>query len=344
MTASAPFQSAEASEARRGFWPALCGLLAITAIGVSGYVLVEGMSFSDALFMTVITLSTVGYSEVQPLSPAGRLFTIGLIVSGGAMAIYLVSQLARAVLALDLRELFARQDMKKRIDELRDHVILCGFGRFGRFVADELVRAGEQLAVIEQDPARQPDLERSGLPYVLGSALGDDVLQLAGIARARAIVVGTGSDADNVFITLSARQLNPRVRIHARGESDAALSRLRLAGADQVVSSYHMGGLRMAMSILRPAVVDFLEISRPLIGEEIDLEEIAVSDGAALAGHSVAEIERTVARLRIVALKRGSAPLLLAPPGDERIAPGDHLVVIGARAGLENLARQCCAA
>jgi voltage-gated potassium channel len=248
------------------------------------------------------------------------------------------------VLAVDLRELFARQDMKKQIETLRDHVILCGYGRFGRFVADELVRAGEQLAVIEQDPARVPDLQRAGLLHVLGSALADDVLQLAGIAHARAIVVGTGSDADNVFITLSARQLNPRLRIHARGESDAALSRLRLAGADQVVSSYHMGGLRMAMSILRPAVVDFLEISHPLLGEEIDLEEIAVSDGAALAGHSVSEIERAVARLRIVALKRGGAPLLLAPAGEERIAAGDHLVVIGARAGLESLARQCAAA
>jgi len=154
-----------------------------------------------------------------------------------------------------------------------------------------------------------------------------------------AIVVGTASDSDNVFITLSAREKNPAIRIHARGESDGGLRRLRLAGADQALSAYHMGGLRIAASILRPSVVDFLEIAAPGRGEEVDLEEIRLSPGSPMVGAAIGMVEQRHDRLRIVALKRDGEPIRLVPPPGTEVRDGDHLVVIGARRSLEDLAQ-----
>jgi voltage-gated potassium channel len=228
--------------------------------------------------------------------------------------------------------------MDKQIAALADHVIVCGFGRMGHVVAEELARNGLALVIVENDPAREPALLETTYPYVIGSAASDDVLLRAGIRRARAIVVGTASDSDNVFITLSARELNPSVRIHARGESDTALRRLEQAGAHQAVSAYHMGGTRMANAILRPAVVDFLEISRPRYGEEVDLEEVRIAPGCALAGQSVRALEQRAPRLRIVGLKRGEARIELVPDENTQVFSGDLLVAIGDRASLAKIA------
>jgi voltage-gated potassium channel len=176
---------------------------------------------------------------------------------------------------------------------------------------------------------------------VLGSALSDDVLERAGIARARAIVIATPSDPDNVFITLSAREKSPGIRIHARGDSEPGLRRLRLAGADQVISAYQMGGMRVAASILRPSVVDFLEISTPGRGETIDLEEVRIDAGACVAGNSIESIERNHARVRVVAIKHARGAIELIPDSGTKLAAGDLLVVIGDRQSLERLAQQC---
>jgi len=229
--------------------------------------------------------------------------------------------------------------MDRKIAELRDHVIVCGFGRLGHVVAEEVSRNGVSLVIIENDPAREPSLHDSGYAYVIGSAVADDVLLRAGIQRARAIVVGTGSDSDNVFITLSARELNPSVRIHARGESDTALRRLEQAGAHQAVSAYHMGGTRLANAILRPAVVDFLEIAHSRYGEEVDLEEVRIAPGCALAGQSVRELEARAPRLRVVGLKRGEARIELVPDETTQVFSGDLLVAIGDRESLAKIAQ-----
>lgn len=313
-------------------------LLAITALGTSGYMWIEKLAFLDALYMTVITISTVGYGEVRPMQDAGRIFTIVLILSAATTAAYMFTQIAQALVETSLRQIFSRRAMEKRIAELANHVIVCGFGRMGHVVADELVRNGVALVIVEKDLMREPALRDSGHAYVLGSAVSDEVLLRAGIARARAIVVGTGSDSDNVFISLSARELNPSVRIHARGESDTALRRLEQAGAHQAVSAYHMGGTRMVNAILRPAVVDFLEISRPGYGDEIDLEEVRIAPGCALAGQSVRELEARVPRLRVVGLKRGEAPIELVPDETTQVFSGDLVVAIGDRGSLAKIA------
>jgi voltage-gated potassium channel len=309
----------------------------MTVIGAAGYMLIEHWSVLDAFYMSVITISTVGYGEVKPLSPGGRLFTIGLIVTGVGSAIYLFSVIGELIIEGSLREFLGKSAMNRKIHNLNEHVIVCGFGRFGRAVVEELTRKTVSIVVIEADHAKQADLDAAGVLHIAGSALEDSVLEEAGIGSARAIVVATGADADNVYITLSAREKNPKILIYARGDTDAGLRRLKLAGADQVVAAYQWAGLRIAASIQRPSVVDFLQLSVPG-REEVDLEEIRISRGSAAAGKTIAAVEHENPRLRIVALKRNDQQLEMIPASTTRIEPDDLLVAIGEAESLRRFA------
>jgi voltage-gated potassium channel len=321
----------------RRFLIAVVGILALVVVGAIGYWLIEGFSLIDSLYMSVITISTVGFAEVHPLSPAGRVFTMVLIVIGVGTAFYLLATAAELLIEGQLRDFLGATAMQRRIHQLEGHVIICGYGRFGRVVAEELLRHSVPIVVIDPNPALAPEFERAGMLHLTASALEDDVLEEAGVRTARAIVVATGSDADNVYITLSAREKSPRIGIHARGESESGLRRLRLAGADQIVSAYQRGGMRIAAQILRPAVVDFLELAMPGHGQEVDLEEIRVIANSPLIGKTIEAVERGAARLRVVALKRGTEPIALIPDSATVIQPGDHLVAIGDRLSLKQL-------
>src|SRR4029453_2208478 len=195
------------------------------------------------------------------------------------------------------------------------------------------------MVVIDADPDREEEIRRLGVPYVIGSAVADDVLERAGIGRARAIVVATPSDPDNVFIPLSAREKNPGIRIHARGETEAGLRRLELAGAHQALSAYHSGGVRMAATILRPRIVDFLELSMPGHHEEMALEEMRLAARCALESRTIADVEREWRRLRVVALKREREAIRIVPEPATSLAAGDLLIVIGEREALARLAQ-----
>jgi voltage-gated potassium channel len=293
--------------------------------------------------MTVTTLSTVGFGEVQPLSTAGRIFTMALIASGVGLTVYLVTVIAQLVFDGQLRRSFLRSAMQRRIDSLSGHIVVCGFGRFGRVVVEELVRAGRAVVVIERDGAFALELEALGVPYEIGSACTDEVLERAGVRRAQAIVAGTGSDAENVFITLTARELAPGLVILARGESEPAVRRLQRAGADHVTALFHAAGLRAAATLLQPTVVDFLELARPHQGEPIDLEEIRVRAGSPLAGQTLAAIEAGAPGVRVVALKRAGEAIRIVPDGAGAVGPEDHLVVIGDREPLQRLAARASA-
>jgi voltage-gated potassium channel len=310
----------------------------MTVVGAVGYILIEHMSVLDAFYMSVITISTVGFQEVKPLSPAGRLFTIGLIVTGVGSAIYLFTVIGELVVEGRLREFLGKSAMNRKIHSLQEHVIVCGFGRFGRAVVEELTRNAVPTVVIESDRAKQGDLETVGALHVMGSALEDSVLEDAGVSAARAIIVATGSDADNVYITLSAREKNTKILIYARGDSDAGLRRLKLAGADQVVAAYQWAGMRIAASILRPSVVDFLQLSVPGRESEVDLEEIRISRESPAAGKTIAAVERENPRLRIVAMKRNDQQLEMIPAPETQIEVDDLLVAIGESDSLKRLA------
>jgi voltage-gated potassium channel len=310
----------------------------MTIIGAAGYMLIEHWSVLDAFYMSLITISTVGYGEVRPLSPAGRVFTIVLIVTGVGSAIYLFTVIGELVVEGRLRDHFGKTAMNRKIHSLEGHVIVCGFGRFGRAVVEELTRNSVQTVVIESNSVVQADLGHIGALHVIGSALEDSVLMDAGIATARAIIVATGSDADNVYVTLSAREHNPKILIYARGDSDAGLRRLKLAGADQVVAAYQWAGLRIAASIVRPAVVDFLQLSMAGRESEVDLEEIRIVRDSKTVGMTIAEVERENPRLRIVALKREDNRLKMIPAPETTIKADDLLVVIGESESLKRLA------
>lgn len=319
---------------------ALSTLVILTACGTIGYVVLEDMSWADAVYLSVTTISTVGYGDIIPLTPLGRYFTIGLIVFGVGLALYTLSVIGGDILEGRLQNVFQRSSMMREIRKFRGHVIVCGFGRFGRVVVEELVRGNRQVVVIDTDPDLVANLDKSKVEYIIGSAADDEVLECAGIRNADALVVGISAEADAVFITLSARELSPQIRIHARGESETAGRRLRRAGADFVSSPYQMGGMRTAASILRPSVVDFLELSGPSHNEEIDLEEVRVGPGSELVGLEICEIERHGEKLRIIALKRLDEAIELVPSPNLRVGINDHLVVIGEREGLSGLARR----
>jgi len=292
---------------------AIAGITLLTALGTLGYIVIEGMSFLDALYMTVITISTVGYGEVKPLDQQGRVFTIALIVLGVGTAFYLFATMTEIIIEGQLRDYLGAKGMLRKIHRLKDHVIICGFGRFGRAVAEELLRHRVPMVIIDSNPQSAEDLIRLDIPHLIGDAMHDDVLEDAGIRSARALVAATASDADNVYITLAAREKNRAISIHARGEGDVGLRRLKLAGADQVISAYQYGGYRVASTIIRPSVVDFIELFTSGRGEEVDLEEIRIPENSRMVGKTVMGIEQAVGRLRIVALKRGEDPIKIIP-------------------------------
>ena len=319
---------------------ALSALALLTACGAAGFVALEDLSWPEAIYLSVVTMSTVGYGDLVPQTMAGRAFAVVLILFGVGFAFYLLSRIAGDIIEGRLRDFYHRGSIMRDIRKLRDHVIVCGFGRFGRVVVEELLRVGRSIVVIDSDPDLAPDLEKLGVGYIIGSATDDEILESAGISRADALVAGISGEAESVFITLSARELNPEIRIHARGESDTAVRRLRRAGANFVSSPYQMGGMRTAASILRPSVVDFLDLSLPNRDEEIDLEEIHVAAGSEIAGLEIAEVEKRCSRLRIIALKQLNQSIELVPAPSLEIRADDHLVVIGEREGLSALARR----
>lgn len=320
--------------------PAMGNLALLTVIGTAGFMAIESLPWDDALYLTVTTISTVGYGDLVPRTQSGRFFATGLIITGVGAALFLISVMAKEVFEGHLADLYERRTMTRKIGRLSDHIIVCGYGRLGCVVVDELRRADRDVVVIETNPDREKELHDSGIDYLIGSASTDEVLEAAGIDRAEALVVATSPEAEGVFITLTARELNADVRIYARGESESAVRRLRRAGANFVTSPYQMGGQRTAASILRPSVVDFLELSHARQHEEIDLEEIRTSPGSEIVGARVGELEASHPRLRIVALKHETGGFELVPGSDDAIAAGDHLVVIGERDQLDRLSRR----
>lgn len=322
---------------------ALAALVALTSLGTLGYVVIEGMEPIEALYMTIITLSTVGYGETRPLSDAGRLYTVGLIMLGIGTAFYAIGALTAFVIEGRLQEILEKRSMERTIASLRNHVIVCGFGRFGRSVSEHLRVVKSAVVVIDNDPSVERACTELGCTFILGSALEDSVLARAGIERAAAIVAAIASDSDNVFIALSAHEANPDIAIHARAETDAGIHRLRMSGASQVISPHRLGGQRVANAIVRPGVVEFLELSAPGDGAEVDLEEIVISAGSQLIDKKLADLKPMGMPLAVIAIKRGNERLKIRPAADEVLLEGDHVVVVGDHEVLGQLAEMATA-
>jgi voltage-gated potassium channel len=317
-------------------------ILIPTALMIGGtagyYLLEESYSLFDSLYMTVITLTTVGYEEVHSLSPRGRLFTIVLLLVGVLTFFYTVTELVRVVISGEVQQLLGRRRMERSLAGLTNHMIICGYGRMGRHVCQEFSRQGLPFVIIDRRPEVLRDFDVPHGIALEGEATSDEVLKRAGVERARALVTVAASDADNLFITLSARLLNDRLFIVARAEGELAEQKLHRAGANRVVTPYAIGGAKVAMAVLRPAVVDFIELATGTEHLDLQIEETLIQPGSQLAG-----VTLHASRLRqdlgviVVAIKKASGHLVANPPGDAVMEPGDTLIALGARQSLDRV-------
>ena len=314
----------------RGPRLAIALLTLIIAGGTIGYVLVEGWSAWDAFFMTVTTVATVGYREVHPLSFRGQVFTILLIFGGVGTAFYTVTLLATIVVEGGLHRRFEQRRFNRMLEQITDHFILCGYGRIGAIVADELHRQGVPFIVIERSAERlHPALERGWLGLA-ADASREDVLERAGIARARGLLAAVGTDAENVYTVLTARVMRPDLFIIARVESDDAEPKLRRAGADRVVSPYQIGANHIVQTALRPAVVDFVRLATSSEFLDLSMEQVKVSDRSPYAGKSLLDAGiRTKFGVIIVGIKHVRGEMEFNPAPEDVLQSGDELVVLG---------------
>jgi len=317
-------------------------LVMILCIGTSGYMLIEQGSFIDSLYMSVITITTVGYGEIIPLSSAGRLFTICLILVGVGFVLYLVGEVTESMVEGGLRKIMGRNNMEKKVAALKDHYIVCGFGRIGKVICKNLKENKFPFVIVESDPLEVQKIDELGYLALLGNASSDEMLLKAGIKEAKGLIAVVSSDAENVYIILSAKGLNPNLFIMARSSgADGSETKLLRAGADKVISPYFIGACRMAQLVVRPTVVDFLDLT--VHGGELGLrlEELRVSGDAALAGKRLMDSGlRKEYDLIVVAIKREGGEMQFNPKPETLILPGDILVVLGEHAHIAALEKQ----
>lgn len=316
----------------------LGALVLLVIAGTLGYRVAEGWSLFDALYMTVITITTVGFMEVHPLSQAGRAFTIFLALGGVFTAFYAASEIIRVVVSGEVRSVLGRQRMERSLAELRNHFIVCGFGRMGRLVCQEFSKLGLPFVLID----RQGELLRNfKIPHGIalhGDATSDEILRRAGVERARGLVTAAASDADNLYITMSARFLSEKLFIVARAEEEGAEKKLLRAGASRVVSPYAIGGQRVAQAVLRPNVMDFIELATRSEHLELQIEETPIEDGSSLAGRKLMDSRiRQDLGIILVAIKKPDGKMVFNPAPELVIEAGDLLISLGHRQQLDRL-------
>jgi len=316
--------------------------IALVAGGTLGYMALDHYSFMDALFMTVITLSSVGYGEVQPLDVAGEVFTILLIFVGLGTAAWLFTTIIEALVSEQTLLMLSRRRMGKRVDAMKDHYIISGYGRIGQQIATGYRQNQVPYVIIEQEQSRLEMLREADIPHVEGDAADDDVLKNAGIDRAAALIAVTPTDAINTFIVLSARGLRRDLYIVARADSLQNEGKLLRAGASKVVSPHILGGRWMAITAVNPAVTDFITAMTDADHTQFMLSEFAVTEAAACAGMTFAAANfKEKSGALVVALRSGVAvrSFIPNPPDERRLAIGDTLIAIGSPLQLTQLAK-----
>lgn len=313
-------------------------LLALVSLGVTGYMTIEGWSLLDALYMSIITLGTVGFKEVHDLSPYGKMFTICLIVFGVSVLGYIVGSLAQIMFEGQIQRIIGRKKVEKRIDSLKDHYIICGFGRIGQLICKEFAAKPIPFLVLEKHPEAHEKLHHEEYLHLRGDATEDETLLRAGIKRAKGLISVVTSDSENVYITLTARGLNPDLYILARSGEEGSEIKLRRAGANKVVSPYVIGGGRMAQAILRPNVVDFIEIATGREHLELQMEELLIPPLSAFVGENlISSGFRKETGTIIVGIKKGNGKMVFNPESHSKMEAGDTLIVLGHPAAIQKL-------
>ncbi len=313
-------------------------LIITIGLGTLGYALIEGWHPFDALYMTVITLATVGFQEVHPLSGHGRVFTVLLIIFGAGTIAYAIGSLLQFMVEGQLQTILGRKKMAKQIDKLQSHYIICGYGRIGTLVSSEFRARPVPFVVVERDPELCQRLSEEGIPFVQGDATDDEALIEAGIQRARGLITAVDSETANVYITLTARGLNPDLFILARCGEEGTEKKLIRAGASKVISPYKIGASRMAWAMLRPSVVDFIDIAVGNQNLELQLEEIRVAPGSTLVDKTL--VSSGIRRdwgIMIIAIKKNSGQMAFNPESTTSIEAEDVLITIGERPAIQKL-------
>ena len=314
-------------------------LVALSLVyGTAGYMAIEGFSLLDAVYMTVTTLTTVGFGEVEPLDPAGRLFTLSLLGLGLGAVLTLLGVLTSLVASGQLGRRLTRRAMRQRIDGLRDHYVVCAFGRVGRAAVEELVAQGADVVVVEVDTSMEPALAEAGVPHILGDPTREDILEEAGIDRARGLLCAVDSDAANVYITLLARARNPELFIIGRASSPESVEALRRAGSDRVVSPYRLSGTRMAALAFRPAMLEFVDMVS--VAPDLRIEELVVGVHSPLAGATVRDAAAPYDGVMLLAVRSPGGELLVPPRADTELVAGDLVIVVGPMDALGQLAER----
>ncbi len=312
-------------------------LLVVMAAGTAGYHFIEGWPWFDGFYMVVTTLTTIGYQEVHPLSHAGRVFNIFVILAGVSLVLLGVGALSQALLEFELQSFFGRRRMERDIGRLDGHYIICGMGRVGRSVARELARKPVPFVVIENAESKLQRYSGENWLVVTGDATQEQTLRQAQIERARGLIAATTTDATNLYIVLTARGLNPHLKIIARASEDGAEKHLLTAGADSVVSPYSFAGQRIAQSLLRPHVVSFLDTATTHLGIDLEIGEIQVAKQSVFAGKTIESSRiRQDRGVIILAIKRQQG-MRFNPAPDERIEPEDFLIAMGEPSQLRQL-------
>lgn len=315
-------------------------ILFIIAFGTFGYEIIEeDMNFLDSLYMSVITISTTGFKEVTPLSPEGRVFTVFLIISGVLAIAYTGGKAAQLFIE---KQFFRRKRMFRRLETLGNHYIVCGYGRMGVQVCESLNETHHPFVIIESDPLKIEKISEKNYLFVEGDATNDEILLAAGLKRAKGLVAVVRTDAENVFTTLSAKELNPKLFVVARAIDEGTESKLRKAGADRVVKPYELGGNRMVQLLIRPGVIDFIDGVARNEDLSISLEELPLGEKSSLIGKSLVDaMKREEINIIIVAISRKNGKFIYNPKSLTVFEKGDKLIAIGERDDLEKLTILC---
>ena len=306
--------------------------------GIAGYMLIEGWGFLDALYMTLITISTVGYGETNPVGSLGRIFTITLIFFGVGTFLFLAGSVMQVMVEGRLRRILGRVRVDKKLSKLSGHYIVCGYGRIGRALCKTLKHDQVDVVAIERNADRIPAMREDQVLHVLGVATDESNLLRAGIERAKGLVTVVGDDTDNVFLVLTAKQLNPKLTVVSRANRRETIKTLYAAGADQVVSPFEIGGRRIANAILRPTVMSFLDQAGTDVETDIHIEEVVVEGSSSLQGKSLLEASLPDRlNLLVIAIEKPDGNMLFNPSAETTLIEGDTIVVIGQGEHLQEL-------
>jgi voltage-gated potassium channel len=313
-------------------------MLVVLGAGTLGFVLIEHYPVFDAFYMTLTTVTTVGYGEIRTLSPAGRVFNSFLIFFGVSVIFLAIGAMTQTAIELELNQFFGKRRVKGMIEKLDGHVILCGFGRVGRGAAEEMQQAGVPFVVVDNNDDIVEHAIKSGMLAVVADASRDETLRDVGIDRAKGLIATLASDAENLFVILTAKTLNPRLLLAARIDEETSEQKMRRAGADFVFAPYNSTGHRIAQAIIKPHVQQFLDFTTQSIGMEVGIEQVQVAERCAFAGKTLADMQvRRETGVIVLAIRKAGGEMFFNPDADAKISGGDHLIAMGEPQGLRRL-------